>query len=482
MTAVSQQGSDADNNDEDRFLNLTISSKGLPEERNGDKILRFSDVCASFAANLVKNKGLWATGPFSRFTCIDEASQSKNQGAKSSPWKLVISSKNDVRNFLLTYNDSQTSEPLTILNYDIVADAGPLSLLSKKDFGSLVAFYISSAMPFRSAIPAHILTKGSKLAGRIEALKNLNPPDELQLFDIDFRRGVWIPRSLGVASLKGDSGGKVIWITPPVTGAVKHGYVFLQQVEAREEVLRRSDQMIKDLSSSFLGSLLNLGKSAYVGVRYGVPFGGQGVMKAASMLGVFADLRSGIASGIKINYDVIAEKTAVANQGKETFSWSRGQFGYSIIKNVDWFIISRIDATPKLGVTSLFYHYVPDDESGFSETKYSMTRAPTVGFELGMEKNTKLARVRAWSFGSFSVGILPLDKNHSTTSLRVGLDAYRDLFKLGRVSLAILGFSNYEQTKILKKSTATEIDAGDSAQKELTLRSLYAGGGVTLTW
>ena len=152
------------------------------------------------------------------------------------------------------------------------------------------------------------------------------------------------------------------------------------------------------------------------------------------------------------------------------------------MKSVNWGIISRIDATPKLGMTTLDYDFTPAEGTDFVETKFKMSRAPTVGLEFGMEKNTKLARIRAWSFASFSVGILPLDKDHSTTSTRVGLDAYRDLFKLGSLSFAILGFGSLEQTKITKKSTTEEVASGLPAEKELSLRSFYAGGGATLTW
>jgi hypothetical protein len=465
------------------FLTLAIAAKGFPmTEKSGSKELKFSDLCASFGATLVKNKGLWATGPFSNFICSAEGQTGKDSGASDAPWQLTISAKDDIKNFLVTFKESPDAQPRTILSYDIEGDMTVLSMLSKKSFSQLLAFYISSAMPFRSAIPSSEAGNGVKLTGRIDALKNLTPPDSLDLFDAGFKGGVWTANRLGEMAIKGESGGKITWTGPGIRGQLSKGYVFVQLVQGREELLRRVDQMIKDESGGLLGGLLSLGKSAYVGARYGVPFGGQGVMKSASMIGIFADLRSGVASGVKINYDLIPAKTSTTGDGVEKFAWSRFQLGYSFLKSVNWGVISRIDATPKLGVTTLDYDFTPAEGTDFVETKFKMSRAPTVGLEFGMEKNTKLARIRAWSFASFSVGILPLDKDHSTTSTRVGLDAYRDLFKLGSLSFAILGFGSLEQTKITKKSTTEEVASGLPAEKTLSLRSFYAGGGATLTW
>jgi len=383
------------------------------------------------------------------------------------------------------FRESDGSET-KITTHSIEGSAGAIAMMAKKNLNQLLAFHISQSLPFRSAIPVTGSSPdGIKISGPTGPLKLLTPPDEFSVFETTRVAGVWRSKAVGVAKLQGENGGKVTW---KIEGAGQRplpppgGFYFMQQVAGREEVLRRSEQMVTDEVGNLIDALFGIGKAAYIGARYGAPIGGQGVMKSAAMIGLFADLRSGLASGFKLNYDLIPQHQYIDQDGLIAFQWSRFQLGYSFLKPVNWGILNQIDATPRIGVTSLKYDFVPSADTEFQALNFAMSRAPTIGLEIGAEKNTFLARFRLWAFGSFSVGVLPVDKNHSTSSVRVGIDAYRDLFKMGRVSFAVLGFSAYETTRIKKTEVKTDTTTSESNLSALNLRNAYLGGGATLTW
>jgi hypothetical protein len=469
-------------------LDLIIELKDQPAvETVGKKTLKFESVCGVFGAFLIKNQGLWGSGPFRSFKCVtsaDATSGAKRDNAKAD-WRLEISASGDSKIFSVFVRESDRSET-KITSHRVEGSAGAIALMAKKNLNQLLAFHLTQSLPFRSAIPVTGASPdGAKISGPSGPLKLLTPPEELSVFETSRVAGVWRSKPVGTAKLQGESGGKVTW---KVEGAGQRplpppgGYYVVQQIQGREELLRRSNQMVTDEVGNLIDAIFGIGKAAYIGGRYGAPIGGQGVMKSAALIGLFADLRSGIASGVKLNYDLIPQHQYIDQDGTVAFQWSRFQIGYSFLKPVNWGILNQIDATPRIGVTSLKYDFVPAADSELQSLNFEMSRAPTVGLELGAEKNTFLARFRLWAFGSFSVGVLPVDKNHSTSSIRVGIDAYRDLFKLGRVSFAVLGFSAYESTKIKKTTVKNDSESSDVSLNGLTLTNAYVGGGATLTW
>jgi hypothetical protein len=469
-------------------LDLLIELKDQPTvETVGKKTLKFEGVCRVFGAFLMKNQGLWGSGPFRSIKCVtssDKASWSKRELGQRD-WRLEISASGDTKTLTMFFRESDGSET-KITTHTIEGSAGALAMMAKKNLNQLLAFHISQSLPFRSSIPVTGSSPdGIKISGPTGPLKLLTPPEDFSVFETSRVAGVWRSKPVGTARLQGESGGKVTW---RIEGAGQRplpppgGYYFLQQISGREEVLRRSEQMVTDEVGNLLDALFGIGKAAYIGGRYGTPIGGQGVMKSAAMIGFFADLRSGLASGFKLNYDLIPQQQYIDQDGLVAFQWSRFQIGYSFLKPVNWGILNQIDATPRIGATSLKYDFVPAADTEFQALNFEMSRAPTIGLELGAEKNTSLARFRLWAFGSFSVGVLPVDKNHSTSSVRVGIDAYRDLFKLGRVSFAVLGFSAYETTRIKKTEATTDTTTGETNLSALTLKNAYVGGGATLTW
>jgi hypothetical protein len=467
-------------------LDLIIELKDLPAtEVVGKTNLQFVNACRVFGTFLIKNQGLWATGPFRSVKCEVpvEGRVIGGEASKTNDWRLEISADGYQKTFTFYFREPEGRERI-ITSFTLESGAGPIALMSKKKLNQILAFHLIQRLPFQSSFPVSGATPdGVVLAGPVGTLNLITPPEELTIFEVTRAGGVWRTKKMGIAKMLGTTDGKIAWKVEGVGSKSLRpagGVYFAQQSTPRDEIIQRSAQIVEDEVGNFVDAIFGIGKSAYVGSRIGIPIAGHRVMKSAMLIGLFADLRSGIASGVKFNYDFVPLREFIDEQGADNFKWSRFQVGYSFLKPVNWWIISQLDATPRLGVSSLKYEYTPRDSTGGNRLQFEMNRAPTIGLEIGAEKNTFLARFRLWAFGSFSLGILPVDKNHTTTSTRLGLDIYRELFKIKRFNFALLGFSSAESTNVKKTIVATSSSAASAAA--ITLTSVYAGGGVTLTW
>jgi hypothetical protein len=87
-----------------------------------------------------------------------------------------------------------------------------------------------------------------------------------------------------------------------------------------------------------------------------------------------------------------------------------------------------------------------------------------------------------WTYASYSLGVIQLDKNYKSTSVRVGLDLYRDLFALGSIKVALLGFAAGDSTGFSKSATAAQLEENPETVTAVNYKSLFAGAGLTLTW
>jgi hypothetical protein len=77
---------------------------------------------------------------------------------------------------------------------------------------------------------------------------------------------------------------------------------------------------------------------------------------------------------------------------------------------------------------------------------------------------------------------LQKDKKYKSSSVRVGFDVYRDLFALGSIKVALLGFGAGDASTFTRSVTDAEIEADPNMVTNLKYQSVYAGGGLTLTW
>ncbi len=461
-------------------LDLTIEMEGFPDvEVVTDKKITFDRACARFGKSLTNNEGLWGSGPFKKVRCrlADAKKPSKT------PWLLKVTGDETQKRFEIFFVERRGQRFLQA-SYSIRTEVGPLALMNQ-DSGSLIAFYLSHALPFRSVLVGPLAQNSDLpvLKGSVGKLSQVPPPQTLEVFTLDRAAGFWRAKTAGKLEFRGENGKLLEWSLAELTQGVSEGQtLFVAQVEDNKELLARLDQLIRDGSDNFFNRFLNLGRSAYVGGRYGAPINARGVMAKAPLIGIFGEFRSGFFSGIRLNYDFIPQQRYADTFGVTDFSWSRFQLGYAFSKNFSGRIINSVDFTPRLGVANLKYDFVADPTTDAVSYDFKMSRAPTAGIEIGAEKATNFFRIRAWSFGSYSVGVLPIDKNHTTVSFRVGLDLYREFLSLGPFKLALLGFGAYESTRIKKKLNDDEAEENLPLVSELVLNSAFLGGGLTFTW
>lgn len=461
-------------------LGLLVELSGFPEqEMVKDKKIEFKKACAKFGEYLSKNRGLWGSGPFNQVSCGSARGGKQNRTS----WLLRVSGDSSKKLFEIFYRE-KTGKISLQSSYSIQTEVGPLTLMAG-DNGEKIAFYLTSAMPFRSILAPDAKPGSNRAAlkGPIGFLKNMTPPKTLEVFTLQRRNDFWLAQPIGRLSLNSETSKSAEWVLAELNDQnIEDEPLFVAQVESSGETLEQVDKLIKSGAESFFDKFLNFGRSAYVGARYGFPLKGQGVMKKAPLVGFFGEFKSGLFSGFRINYDLIPEQVFTDELGTSSFVWSRLQLGYSFSKNLNSRFINSVDVTPRLGIATLKYDFAPRVTSDATAYSFNLNRAPTIGVEFGAEKATNYFRLRGWTYGSYSVGVLPIDKNHTTTSLRIGLDVYREFLNLRAVKLAVLGFGAAESTKIQKKLSDNQIATETTLVNELQLNSTFLGGGVTLTW
>jgi hypothetical protein len=473
----------------DRLPPLVIDLASIPSsEIIAGKKIQSASVCANFAKMLTSNSGLWGSGPFISASCTmskDSKTSDKSMDRTFPFWKLSISTANQRHSFALSFIEGINQSQVHSL-YQIDTPVSALGILAKKSTAELLAFYLATSMPYRSIVKLSKREDGVlRIGGRINRLGRTAIPEQLSLFTLKCRNGIWIPQAIG--SLKRDSKATnaVIWTadmsTIKPTGNMK--YAFVQQTSARDELLNTTDQLIRDELGSFAQKFLSLGRSAYLGARYGAPIRNDSALKNAPLVGYFAEFRSGIFDGLKLNYDTVPERPLTDETGTTSLGMTRFQFGYAFGTDVRWGIFSHIDVTPKIGTTTIKATYEPVNDVTADPLEFSLTRAPTLGLEIGLEKRALSFLFRVWGFGSFSVGVLPLDRNNATSTLRGGLDVYRDLFSIKKINIAILGFGMIDSTSIVRRNISDDqLEENPSLSNSLNYKANYAGAGLTLTW
>jgi hypothetical protein len=261
----------------------------------------------------------------------------------------------------------------------------------------------------------------------------------------------------------------------------KRAIFYLQQSEGREEERERLSSAIKSDLGGFLKKFLGIARAVYLGGRFGQPLGKtEGVLSKAATVGVFGEFRAGLLQGVKFNYDLIPEVKSSSTSTSQKFSWSRMQLGYGFGQRFNNILFNWIDLTPKLGITNLEFVQGESDVTGDLGFNFKLQKAPTVGAELGIEKRTPYFLARLWTYGSYSVGMLQVDKKYRSTSIRLGFDVYRDLFSMGSVKLALLGFGASDATVFSRTATDEELEKDPNLVTNLKYQSIYGGGGLTV--
>ncbi len=497
-TVYCQTGKGAAISTEKRVIYIDVSDEALDE---GNSIARqkLSKACESFSVYLTKNRGLWASGPFTRGICsIKTTSQGSTQSAKNSqqitavlPWTMTISSQGEKRRFEIMYQNSKGEKSKQAL-YEFNSEIPLITLLEKHDFSQLIAAYLTNSLPIRTALTGSRLVSGGRVTIKSRGLSNINPESkDAEIYQIRRSGDLWLTKLVGTASIVKRSDTKTqIQIeqlfTNPIDDAPlakRQSIYFLHQISDKEANLRKIDDTLKSRMSSFFAKFLNIGRSAYLGIRYGVPLQkGSGVIANVNLIGMFGEFRGGLLSGLRVNYDTIPIQKSETEEFRDELSWSRIQLGYGFGLKLDNPILNWVDISPRLGVTNLSLKSTPNPGAATDGYEFKLQRAPTVGLEVGLEKRTNSFLVRLWGYGSYSLGVLPIDKEYKSTSIRAGLDLYREIADWKSLKLAVLIFSAVDQNHYTRLATTEELNEDPNLTTQLKFGSFFGGGGLTITW
>lgn len=471
------------------YLDLAIFPSGVSASQNvNGEDLKFLDSCAEFAKLLINNRGLWGTGPFRRAKCYSsEAAIPKEINS----WQLKIISEKDKKRFEISFVDrNYVSEVASEFTVD--TEISPTILLLAKRSRAIIAANLSLGLPFSSIVEQDAIDQDGELVLPGLKIKNLPPPDSsLRVFYLVRKNRVWKSTEVAIAELGAEDVSmlkfKIKVENPDLLSQVRREsqskIFFLQQFENKDAERERLAIALREEFAGFFQKFLRFARAAYLGFRYGRPLGrSNGVLTEASIVGVFGEFRAGVFQGIKFNYDLIPEQKAFVESTKQRFKWSRMQFGYGFGFNFSNSIFNWIDVTPKLGVTSLELDQGLSDLTGDPGYSFRLQKAPTVGLEIGIEKRAPYFLGRLWTYGSYSAGVLRIDKEYKSSIVRVGFDIYRDLFALGSVKFALLGFGAADSTTVSRVVTEADVANDPNTVKNLKYRSFYGGGGLTVTW
>lgn len=432
--------------------------------------LEFGKVCEKFAKHLLKNAGYWGTGPFMATNC-SPPTKSKSQ------WVLQIRVEKSEVIFEISFRGEKL---MTAAMLTLTTSKSPLTLMNDRQMGPLIAFYLATDLPMRSLVSKSKFASGQTVTGRAftPPIRAAQPPKQLAFFDMSYERGSWRPHVMAVAKLKSATATDVTWQVSDVSEKPTKKVSFVQQIDDRKPLLAAIKAQIETFSSRFKFAPVRAG---YIGMRYGIPItSGAGPFKVASTYGLLGEFRSGFLSGVRISYDAVPKSVVQTETGVESYESSRLQLGYSFGTTLPTPLINWIDVTPRIGVTNLEYSLVPADLDLESEVAFTLRRAPTTGLELGLETRGHSFLIRAWAYGSYSIGILAYDKQFSSRMVRLGLDLYRDVFSLGPMRFGVLGFTSYEDTSVARK--IVEDDPDVAVIETIGFSVIYAGAGLTLSW
>jgi len=468
-------------------LDLVIESQlSKNSEQVGARQITFQEICNRMGELFTKNQGLWGTGPFQTFSCKTKRSKQM----KDNQWKLTISVKKETLILKIHYFDPSARRDLVLSSYTLDAPLSPLQILNDNRYLPMISAYLNFKLPFRSSVPADDVKQDSELQMLGSKLNDLPPVrNDISFFTMSRQNKRWkINKYATGRQIAGDNAEPTWKISllkdaqNPQQNTLSAGYLLIHHDKDRKKTLQNLDETLKKEIANQLNRLFASVRSAYVGARYGIPVGsGEGVFAESPLIGILGEFRSGILDGFRIYYDFRPKKQSKTSDYTESFGMSRLQLGYGFGQNLNSSIVNWYDVMPKIGTTTLDLEVLVNQNVTPETYRFKLTRAPTIGLEIGAEKRAETVTARLWAYGNYSLGVSALEKNSSTSSFRLGLDLYKDLFSFVSVKIAINAFTAFETTTFKIKSTSTSSSDVRSIES-ISYNSLFAGGGLALSW
>ena len=470
-----------------KVLDLLIESR-LPknEELVGARQITFNEICSRIGELLTRNQGLWGTGPFQHFSCTTK----RSKRVRDNQWKLTITAMKESLILKIHYTDPSTRRDLILSSYTIEAPLSPLQILNDNRYLQMISAYLSFKLPFRSAISEDQVIQGDKIQLPGKTIYDLPPVrSDISFFTMNRQNNRWKIYNFAKGKLIAEGNADPSWEISmvksskgPPKNTFSSGYQLIHHQKDRKEALVKLDETLKKEIANQLNRLLASVRSAYVGARYGMPVGsGEGVFAESPLIGILGEFRSGILDGFRIYYDFRPKKQAKTADYTESFGMSRLQLGYGFGRSLNSSIINWYDVMPKIGTTTLDLEVRVNQDTSPETYRFKLTRAPTIGLEIGTEKRAQTVTVRLWVYGNYSLGVSALEKNSSTSSFRLGLDLYKDLFSFVSIKIAINAFTAFETTNFKIKSQSASFSDARTIES-ISYNSLFAGGGLALSW
>ncbi|MCX6123914.1 MAG: hypothetical protein NTV34_04085 [Proteobacteria bacterium] len=473
-------------------LMIDISPQLAKESEEASR-LKLKRTCQAFAKKLTRGQGPLGVGPFVKATCEFE------KGPSASPpigplglaqWTIQFTSSEEEKKTRFELRFLGLKSAVAAIDLD---SSAPLHVfLQSKKISDLLALYISEAMPFRSVLNTKRIQKDQTLKiGKAAwgASKHcIEPSKDFLIYTLEWQDTVWRPTVVGHATKSEDS--ESVYNIELEESAMK------SVEKSKTTVLfshNKSDgTKNKPLLAACIGrevSKINekwhtIISSARVGMRIGVSALPNSVVKRrVPSFGLFGEFRSGILDGLKIQYDQAglpgnSDLKAESELGSDEFQFSRVAVGVSFYKLFNGGFLSALDVTPRLGVTNLAIVHTEPVDSEDPGYEFKLSRAATLGIEFGAERRHMLGLWRLWSYFTYSIPGLSLDRKYSTKAARFGLDTFFKLIDFGSVSLDGVAFGLYDYTVVTSNTPANDA----ATLSEFVLTNAYVGGGLAVSW
>ncbi len=487
------------------------------------------NICKKLGHAMTKNQGIWSTGPFKGFSCIENKKLIFGDDVKST-WRLKVREQSKKIDLSITMQ-SPGKKSQVMGKFTLPRDEFSLAILSVDQFADLIGLALTQDLPFSGYIPIKtykekkLLIKGRVITIAQEIVETLpSPPEELIVYDLfyDAKTKIWRNESFAEAILRPskktkretlswigkkdksklkekeiDPPREYLWIGDAKGRSVRHDEFQKALTEAypKYHKLAQSGELEKLQNKGFdIGEALSsTAASGYIGMRYGKQIiANDALLKQTSFIGLLLELRGGPLSGLRIYYDKVPKTEAEIDGQQTSIEWSRLIVGKSWSFNLG-LVFDALTVTPKIGQWSLQGILPADYDEGGTvlETKdFTVSRALSLAMEIGLEKKSSWYLLRGWY--SFDAAMSLGSSDSSVTSNRFGVDMFWTpgmsfhAFS-APIKVSLLGFYFFESVQLKDSSKKSESTTENEAEGSLVINGVtyqngYAGFGLALSW
>jgi hypothetical protein len=469
-------------------------------------------LCKNLGNRLKIGQGPFGFGMFANYSCAGVGEKLEN----NSEWQLEVKIVHQDVSFIITKMSKIEARQ------NLRGTVSVLRYLSDPGFSDALAFGLARSLPVLLNVVQGTQSKGMFSRGTAisdatkVAAARFDPPAELVLLHLsyDLPLKVWIPESLGTASLRyydkakysqteeGKSNGRVFWDATFTRKPKQGGLIWAQAIEGRgrfleDEAANARVQNAYDAleikygkrKSTLFGSvssfLIDSASSGYVGARYGKQFlAGDSLLGNTSFQGLLIEIRSGPLDGLRFYYDEVPTVRQEIESVKVYLGWSRITAGMSF-GLYPGFLVDKIDIVPKVGIWNFSGLLPIQTSTGLLTQEFKVKNGLSLALEAGLEWIGSWYTIRSWASQDQSLVLGKIDTSGVATT-RVGLDTFLsagptiNVFS-AKLKTTFLLFVVLESIK-LRAAKGTVQETQRFRIDEVDFDSGYAGGGLVISW